>query len=237
MSETAALMATLIDLVVERAPQGDDLDRLATAVDVSTEVGDLSDRLVGLFVDRARAAGATWSQIGEALGVSKQAAQQRTVPAAFDRYTNRAKRVVERAQALARERGQTSLSPSVLLAATIQDRDSLAAVALAANQVDLDDLEAALLASLPAPVESVPERPAFTIAAKQVLDQAVREALKLGHDYVGTEHLLLATVRQPEGLPAGLATRFDLGYDASAASVDAALARHVSIRDRLTRGR
>ncbi len=237
MTEPTNLLATLIDLVVERDRSAGDLDRLAIAVDVATEVGDLSDRLVGLFVDRARAGGATWSQIGEALGVSKQAAQQRTVPAAFDRYTNRAKRCVERAQVLARELGQTSLSPSVLLAATLRDRDSFAAKALQRNGVVLDDLEAALLAGLPPAVENVPERPAFTIAAKQMLDQAVREAVKLGHDYVGTEHLLLATLRQPEGLAAGVPTQFDLGYDAAAAAVDALLAEPVSVRSRLARGR
>jgi len=235
MSEPAALLSTLVDLVVERDPQGGDLDRLATAVDVASEIDDLSDRLVGLFVDRARAAGATWSQIGEALGVSKQAAQQRTVPAAFDRYTNRARNVVDRAQELARDLGQAALSPGVLLVATVRDRDSLAAQALAANAVDLGELEAAILRSLPAPLESVSERPGFTIAAKQMLDQAVREALKLGHNYVGTEHLLLATLRQPEALPSAVVEQFDLAYDDALPAVNRLLAEYAKRHRRVAK--
>jgi Clp amino terminal domain, pathogenicity island component len=235
MTEPAALLATLVDLVVERDPQGTDLDRLATAVAVASEIDDLSDRLVGLFVDRARAGGATWSQVGEALGVSKQAAQQRTVPAAFDRYTNRARSVVERAQELARERGQAALSPGVPLVATLRDRDSLAARALAANGVDLFALEVAILRSLPAPLDSVPERPAFTIAAKQTLDQAVREALKLGHNYVGTEHLLLATLRQPEGLPSDVVDGFALAYDDAVPTVNRLLAEYAKRHRRVAK--
>jgi Clp amino terminal domain, pathogenicity island component len=235
MTDSVALLAALVDLVDERAAQGDDLDRLATAVAVAGEVDDLSDRLVGMYVDRARAAGASWSQVGEALGVSKQAAQQRTVPTAFDRYTNRARNVVDRGQELARSCGQSALPPGLLLVATIRDRESLAARTLAANGTDLEALEAAILASLPAPLDSVPDRPGFTIATKQLLDQAVREALKLGHNYVGTEHLLLATVRQPEGLPAGVADTAGLAYDEVVPTVNRLLAEYVKRHRRLAK--
>ena len=165
MTEPSALLATLVDLVEARAAAGEDLDRLVVAVEVAAEIADLPDRLVGLFVDRARSGGATWSQIGDALGVSKQAAQQRTVPAAYDRYTKRAARVVDRARSLAREHGQAALTPSLLLVASCRDPHSLAARILDACGVPPADLESALLAALPDRLDQVPDRPGFTIAA------------------------------------------------------------------------
>ena len=217
MTQPDTILATLVDLARERAAQGGDLDRLAAAVDLAEEIGDLPDRLVGLFVDQARSGGATWSAIGDTLGVSKQAAQQRTVPAAYSRYTKRAMRVVERAQSLAREHGQMALSPSLLMVASCRDPDGLAARILVGCGVQPGDLEQALLAELPPALAGVPERPGFTVAAKQMLDQAVREAQRLGHDYVGTEYLLLATLRQAEGLPGQVVATFGLSYDAAAA--------------------
>jgi Clp amino terminal domain, pathogenicity island component len=220
MTQPDTILATLVDLARERAAQGGDLDRLAAAVDLAEEIGDLPDRLVGLFVDQARSGGATWSAIGDTLGVSRQAAQQRTVPAAYSRYTNRAMRVVERAQSLAREHGQMALSPGLLMVASCRDPEGLAARILVACGVQPGDLEQALLAELPPALTGVPEHPGFTVAAKQMLDQAVREAQRLGHDYVGTEHLLLATLRQAEGLPGQVVTTFGLSYDAAAARLN-----------------
>jgi len=219
MTEPAAVLAALVDLVDERAVDGNDLERLTAAVQVAEEVGDLPDRLVGLFVDRARAGGATWTAIGDALGVSKQAAQQRTVPAARGRYTKRATRVVGRAHALAREHGQSAVTPGLLLAASCRDPGGLAARMLVAVGVRPLELERALLAELSAPSDNVPDRPTFTVSAKRLLDQAARESQRLGHDYVGTEHLLLATLRQPEGLPTDVVRTFALSYDTVAAAL------------------
>jgi ATP-dependent Clp protease ATP-binding subunit ClpA len=94
-----------------------------------------------------------------------------------------------------------------------------------------------LLDALPPGAETVAERPPFTITAKQMLDQAVREATKLGHDYVGTEHLLLAALRQPEGLPPEVVRTFALSYDAAARAVAELLAEPVGLRARIARGR
>src|SRR3954454_20499541 len=55
------------------------LDRLTNAVVLAERLGDLADSLIGHFVDQARRAGASWSDIGRSLGVTKQAAQQRFV--------------------------------------------------------------------------------------------------------------------------------------------------------------
>ena len=54
---------------------------------------------------------------------------------------------------------------------------------------------------------------------------------------MGTEHLLLAALRQPEGLPAGVVERFGLAYEEAAATIETLLAEHVRLRDRLRLGR
>ena len=71
---------TLITFVKVQRPEGSALDNLADAVAVGEHLGEQADSLIGHFVDQARRSGASWSQIGASMGVSKQAAQQRFVP-------------------------------------------------------------------------------------------------------------------------------------------------------------
>ena len=67
--------------VVRAAAPDEPLAQLEAASRLRDEVGELTDAVLGHFVDQARRAGCSWSQIGDALGVSKQAAQQSTPPA------------------------------------------------------------------------------------------------------------------------------------------------------------
>src|SRR4051795_10722338 len=87
----------------------DALDRLSDAVLAADHLGDVADHLIGYFVDQARRSGASWTDIGRSMGVSKQAAQKRFVPKTgadtgvdpsqgFDRYTSRARNVVMASQ-------------------------------------------------------------------------------------------------------------------------------------------
>src|SRR4030095_12555684 len=87
----------------------DALDQLSDAVIAADHLGDIADHLIGHFVDQARRSGASWTDIGRSMGVSKQAAQKRFVPKApggasidpsegFSRYTSRARNVVMAAQ-------------------------------------------------------------------------------------------------------------------------------------------
>ena len=69
----------LIGHVLDRHPDGNALDHLSDAVQVSSSLGELADHLIGHFVDQARRSGASWTEIGEYMGVSKQAAQKRFV--------------------------------------------------------------------------------------------------------------------------------------------------------------
>lgn len=63
-----------------RAVHPDVLDQLTSAVLAAEHLGDVADHLIGHFVDQARRSGASWTDIGRSMGVSKQAAQQRFVP-------------------------------------------------------------------------------------------------------------------------------------------------------------
>ena len=93
-------------------PSGTPLDNLSDAVTVSTQLSEQSDSLIGHFVDQARRSGASWSQIGTSMGVTKQAAQQRFVPRGpvkgaagfgdFSRFTTRARSMLTAAEDLAR---------------------------------------------------------------------------------------------------------------------------------------
>src|SRR5688572_4522247 len=101
---------TLDELITEvrgRHPDGTALDHLSEASRIAQHLDELADHLVGHFVDQARRAGASWTMIGQSMGVTKQAAQKRFVAgeSSMDRFTDRAKVVVLKAQNEARDRG------------------------------------------------------------------------------------------------------------------------------------
>src|SRR6201981_3373670 len=114
----------------------DALDQLADAVLAAEHLGEIADHLIGHFVDQARRSGASWTDIGKSMGVSKQAAQKRFVPKAepttldpnqgFGRFTPRARAVVVAAQNLAHDAGNTEITPDHLLVALVKDAQSLA---------------------------------------------------------------------------------------------------------------
>src|SRR5919198_3234566 len=95
----------------------DTLDQLSTAVLVADYLGDVADHLIGHFGDQARRSGASWTEIGKSMGVTKQAAQKRFVPKGpdepssldpsqgFGRFTERARSVVVASQNEARAAG------------------------------------------------------------------------------------------------------------------------------------
>ena len=186
-----------LDDLIGRVRGDDPLARLGSAVGVKADLDDLSDRLIGHFVQAARDAGHSWSEIGAAMGVTKQAAQQRHSAERpprrpgrmFTRFTEKAKHAIASAKDAA---GDGAVGVEHLLAGVLAQRDSLGAVVLA----DLGVVP-------PAPPDRAPgRRGSFTPPAKKVVELALREALALHHGYVGTEHLLHAVHREvPAALP------------------------------------
>jgi hypothetical protein len=185
------------------------LDRLAGAVLLAEHLGDVADHLVGHFVDQARRSGASWSDIGGSMGVSKQAAQQRFVakpgPAALDasqgfsRFTDRARAAVVRAQEAARDAGNGSIGVAHLVLGLVADADSTASGAIAAQGISLDDVRRIATATLPAASGPAPELVPFDAHARRALELTFREALRLGADHVGTGHVLLAVLEVEDG--------------------------------------
>nr|WP_305095390.1 Clp protease N-terminal domain-containing protein [Prescottella sp. R16] len=202
----------------------DALEQLTDAVLAAEHLGELADHLIGHFVDQARRTGASWTEIGHSMGVTKQAAQKRFVPKGpgepsdldadqgFSRYTPRARNVVMAAQNEARTAGNDHIAPEHLVLGLLGDPNALAVRALTVQGADTDALRAAATAVLPARVDSVPDLIPFDAASRKVLELTFREALRLGHNYIGTEHILLALLEQEDG--AGVLA--DAGIDKTA---------------------
>lgn len=180
------------------------LEQLTDAVLAAESLGEIADHLIGHFVDQARRSGASWTEIGKCMGVTKQAAQKRFVPkvpdfesaaldpkAGFGRFTPRARNVVVAAQNKAHTAGNAEITPDHLLLALFDDPDGLAAKLLAGQGVDAAAVEKVI--TLPSRIDG--EMPAlipFNGAAKKALELTFRQALRLGHNYIGTEHIALA---------------------------------------------
>ncbi|MEU9467606.1 Clp protease N-terminal domain-containing protein [Streptomyces avermitilis] len=200
----------------------DALDQLQDAVIAADHLGDVADHLIGHFVDQARRSGASWSDIGKSMGVTRQAAQKRFVPKAevdldpsqgFSRYTERARNVVMAAHNEAKAAGNAESLPEHLILGLLAEPEALAARTVTAQGVPLDSVRRAATAALPPAADTVPELIPYGPAAKKALELTFREALRLGHNYIGTEHILLALLELENGK--GVLT--DLGVDKTAA--------------------
>jgi ATP-dependent Clp protease ATP-binding subunit ClpA len=206
------------------------LDQLTDAVLAADHLGDVADHLIGHFVDQARRSGASWTDIGRSMGVSKQAAQKRFVskeqPIAeqgFSQFTPRARNAVTAAQEEARAAGNSEVGTGHLVLGLLSEPEGLGAKALVALGVTPDAVRQAITTALPPAGGAVPALIPFDSSAKKALELTFREALRLGHNYIGTEHLLLALLEFEDGNGA-LA---GLGVDKTRAeqSITAALAK------------
>ncbi|WNG84286.1 Clp protease N-terminal domain-containing protein [Mycobacterium sp. ITM-2016-00316] len=185
----------------------DALEQLTDAVLAAEHLGEVADHLIGHFVDQARRSGASWTDIGTSMGVTKQAAQKRFVPKAdtagidpnegFARFTPRARNAVVTAQTAARDAENIEIGPEHLILGLLGDTESLAIAILAAQGVEPDQIRATI--TLPAATGQALELVPFSGPAKKVLELTFREALRLGHNYIGTEHILLALLESEDG--------------------------------------
>ena len=183
------------------------LDQLSDAVLAADHLGEVADHLIGHFVDRARRSGASWSDIGRSMGVSKQAAQKRFVPKepdldpsqGFSRFTPRARNVVMAAQEEARAAGNATLTTGHLVLGLLSEPDGIGARAIAAQGVPAETVRRTAVATLPAATDEVPALIPFDPHAQKVLELTFRQALRLGHNHIGTEHVLLALLEAEDG--------------------------------------
>jgi ATP-dependent Clp protease ATP-binding subunit ClpC len=133
------------------------------------------------------------------------------VTAVFERFTDRARRVVVLAQEEARMLNHNYIGTEHILLGLIHEGEGVAAKALESLGISLDavrqQVEEIIGQGQQAPSGHIP----FTPRAKKVLELSLREALQLGHNYIGTEHILLGLIREGEGVAAQVLVK--LGAD------------------------
>jgi ATP-dependent Clp protease ATP-binding subunit ClpA len=222
----------LINTVHQDTPTGAALDQLVTAAATVAQLEDTSDALLGHFVDRCRREGRSWSEISGALGVTKQAVHKRFATSwadkiiaanpspTFERFTDRARKALAAASRIAQEQGVQQASSAHLLLGLFTQPEGVAAKALAQMNVSQEAVEAAIKAtagkqapgtadtdgSTETDIDTEPgASPARRLTAdgRRALRDALAVALEHGHNYIGTEHLLLALYRDP-GSPAAV---------------------------------
>ncbi|XBH20814.1 ATP-dependent Clp protease ATP-binding subunit [Jonesiaceae bacterium BS-20] len=129
----------------------------------------------------------------------------------FERFTDRARRVVVLAQEEARMLNHNYIGTEHILLGLIHEGEGVAAKALESLGISLDAVRSQVTEIIgegqQAPSGHIP----FTPRAKKVLELSLREALQLGHNYIGTEHILLGLIREGEGVAAQVLTK--LGAD------------------------
>src|SRR5215216_2396292 len=129
----------------------------------------------------------------------------------FERFTDRARRVVVLAQEEARMLSHNYIGTEHILLGLIHEGDGIAAKALESLGISLEGVRAQVEEIIgqgqQAPSGHIP----FTPRAKKVLELSLREALQLGHNYIGTEHILLGLIREGEGVAAQVLVK--LGAD------------------------
>jgi ABC-type Fe2+-enterobactin transport system substrate-binding protein len=199
MSPLDISLADLIARLDEELPDANDLTRISEAQLRAQTLSDLGDQLVGHYVGKARQASASWSEIGDAIGVSKQAAQQRHTPAAFERFTDLNRHSIVLAQEAARTHKHDFIGTEHILLGLLGEPRGLAYEVLIAKtgseQRVRDAIEEAMA---PAGKKTPRGHIAFRPESKEVIEQTRRAAAELGHDWVGTEHTLLGLIRTEE---------------------------------------
>jgi ATP-dependent Clp protease ATP-binding subunit ClpC len=121
----------------------------------------------------------------------------------FERFTDRARRVVVLAQDEARGLNHNWIGTEHLLLAVIREGQGVGAKALEAMQISLDAARQQVESIIGRGQEPVGDgHIAFTPRAKKVLELSLREALQIGHNYIGTEHILLGLIREGDGVAA-----------------------------------
>jgi len=209
-------------------PDWGPLQLLTDAVIMSGRIAELGDGLTDHFVQRAREAGASWSDIGSSMGVSKQAAQKRFVSerrvelrqskrGLFTRFDESGRHAVQAAV------GEAQLSKSIEIntihlvmgladpesgrsAAAISDLASSSEEVVEIARRSLDDPRR------PRKVKHLP----FTDDCKKVLELSLREAIRARSRHIGSEHILLGLLREKESDGARLLPGLGVTYEAVA---------------------
>ena len=211
MSPLNISLADLIARLDEDLPDADHLARVSEARLRAQTLADLGDQLIDHYVSKARTTGASWSEIGDAIGVTRQAAQQRHTSNPFERFTKLNRHSIVVAQEAARTHKHDTIGTEHVLLGLLGEPQGGAYKVLVAKAGSERRIRDAVEAALPpagrkAPRGHIPFRPETV----EAIGQASRASAELGNDWVGTEHALLGLIRTQES-PAARILR-DLGF-------------------------
>jgi hypothetical protein len=146
----------------------------------------------------------------------------------FERFTDRARRVIVLAQEEARLLNHSYIGTEHILLGLIHEEEGVGALALTSLGISLEaaraQVEEIIGQGKDAPTGHIP----FTPRAKKVLELSLREALQLGHNYIGTEHILLGLIREGEGVAAQVLVELGAGLDRVRAQVIELLAGYAA---------
>src|SRR3954468_10018771 len=147
----------------------------------------------------------------------------------FERFTERARQVVVLAQDEARTLKHNYIGTEHLLLGLLREEEGVAAKVLESLDATVEEVRAQVARVIGEGDEVVSGQIPFTPRSKRVLELALREALAIGHQFIGTEHILLGLVRENEGV----AARILLDFDIEAESVRTEVMRRVGGEHRM----
>lgn len=205
----------LVRNVEKSAATDSPLDQLTAALAQAEQLMIEADGVIDYFVARARQAGHSWTNIGEQLGVTKQAARQRfsgqVAGVGRERFMPRLQRCLIKAWELARLDGCSEVGTPHLLWA-LATSDGVAANALARVGLDIGRLEAAVRASMMGSGNAKEADPSEAPEVVDALNSATGFAMQQGHSYVGTEHLLFVLAGDPGSVTNRLLTQLNVSF-------------------------
>ncbi len=204
----------LIETVQADAAGDDDLAQLAAAARTAADLEDVADGTLTHFVDQCRRNGRSWSEISKALGVTKQAVHKRFSTPTFERFTVRARGALKGSAGAATRLQHNYVGTEHVLLGLFAEPEGIAAKVLVEAGLTGDGVEAAILALTPRGDAEV-GAPPFTPRAAVCLEKALDEALQLGHNYIGTEHILLGLFTDPDGFAARIMRDASVTHDAT----------------------
>jgi hypothetical protein len=203
MGESRLELGQLIIEIEER--HGDSsIQRVTDAVIVGARLSEMGDDLVGHFVAEARAGGSSWADIGEAIGVTRQAAQKRFVGgrrpksrswSLFTRFGERPREIVRGAVSVARSMGADHVETTHLVLSLTDDDAGVTARALAGTGVRLSDVRRSAGLDPHGTASAGKGHVPFDVDMKKTLELSLREAIRAGKRSIGEEHILLGLLR------------------------------------------
>jgi hypothetical protein len=233
MSPLDISLADLIARLDAELPDANVLARISEARLRAQTLSDLGDQLLDHYVSKAKQDGASWSEIGDAIGVTRQAAQQRHTPGVFDRFTDLNRHTIVLAQEAARTHKHDSIGTQHLLLGLLGEPRGLAYEVLVAKAESEQRVRDAVEETMPpAGEKALRGHIAFRPESKEAIDQALRASAELGHDWVGTEHSLLGLIRTEESPAAQILRSLGFTSDELHETVKAEISKRSAARDK-----